>query len=129
MPTSVIEENYEFLYPRLTAIIQEIRNSPKNPVLYWPFQRKLIAKFGSEERFTQAIDFLVRELRVAVQTITEKRSVGTSVLRYKNSRSPYIIGEWKRTHIGIIPSNLPKSIKVFMQIHPRYFKNAYNMKK
>jgi len=120
MPIPVREENYKLLFPRSAAILQEIRSYPENPILYVVLQRKLVPKFGSEKLFTEAINFLERELKIAVQTIREPRFIGTD-LRY--------MGEKEVTYVGIIPEAFLRSFKILMQILPSHFIKAYNMKK
>lgn len=94
---------YGSLYPRLTAVINEIRKYPKNPVKFGLVRRSLEKDplFGCYEALEEAICFLEREFIVA---------------RAKIRGLPYI---------AFIPKNLPKCVKYWMQIYPSFFEKAY----
>ncbi len=105
MQTSVRKENYGHLFPRLTEVLQTIRNY-HNPIVPWGYVVQEVGKkIGSEPSVYEAIYFLERELIVAVQKVG---------------------GIY---HIAVIPTDIPKCAKIWLQMHGWYFEQVMNKPK
>jgi len=102
---------YGPLYPRLTEVLESIRNNSESPAKFGLVIRELEQNplfecygFECDEAIKESIAFLEKELIVARQMV---------------KGIPYI---------GIIPNDIPKCQKIWMQMYSQYFTGIYGMK-